>query len=97
MTVKTLDSNQARNNWREMLDTVVVSGVDVVITRYNQPIAAVVSYEDYVAMANQLAEMRTERAKQRALAESRATFLASEQVLAREWESPEEDEAWTNL
>jgi hypothetical protein len=30
MEVKTLDSNQARNHWREMLDTVLKIDADVV-------------------------------------------------------------------
>jgi hypothetical protein len=28
---------------------------------------------------------------------SLATMIASEEVLARDWETPEEDEAWANL
>ena len=97
MTVKTLDSNHARNNWREMLDAVLASNVDVVITRYSQPVAAVVSYEDYLAVADELTKLRTKRARQRVIAESRATLLATERVLARDWESPEEDAAWATL
>lgn len=97
MDVKTLDSNQARNHWREMLDTVLVNNIDVVITRYNQPVAAIIAYEDYLAIAAELARLRAERVRRRALAESRATMYASESVLAREWDTPEEDEAWANL
>lgn len=97
MAVKMLDSNQARNHWREMLDAVLASNADVVITRYSQPVAAVVSYEDYLAVADELTRLRTSRARQRVIAESRATLLASERVLARGWESPEEDAAWATL
>ena len=97
MAAKTLDSNQARNHWREMLDTVLASNADVVITRYSQPVAAVVSYEDYLAVADELTRLRTRRARQRVIAEGRATMLASEQVLARDWETPEEDAAWATL
>lgn len=97
MDVKTLDSNQARNHWREMLDTVLVNHTDVVITRYNQPVAAVVAYEDYLAVVAELTHLRTERVRRKVLAESRATMLASESVLARDWETPEEDAAWATL
>ncbi len=97
MTIRTLDSNQARNKWREMLDAVLVSDVDVVITRYSRPMVTVVAYEDYLAVLDELTRRRTERARRRVAAESRATLLASERVLARDWESPEEDAAWATL
>jgi PHD/YefM family antitoxin component YafN of YafNO toxin-antitoxin module len=97
MTVKLLDSNQARNKWREMLDDVLLSNVDVVITRYNQPMVTVVAYADYLAVVDELTQFRAERARRRVLAESKATLLASEHVLARDWESPEEDAAWADL
>ncbi|MFN3333154.1 MAG: type II toxin-antitoxin system Phd/YefM family antitoxin [Caldilinea sp.] len=97
MDVKTLDSNQARNHWREMLDTVLVSNTDVVITRYNQPVAAIVAYEDYLAIVTELNRVRAERSRRKALAESRATMYASESMLAREWDTQEEDEAWAHL
>jgi prevent-host-death family protein len=38
MAVKTVDSKQARNNWREVLDTVMAQDIDVVVTRYNKPV-----------------------------------------------------------
>jgi prevent-host-death family protein len=97
MDVKTLDSNQARNHWREMLDIVLVNDTDVVITRYNQPVAAVVAYEDYLAVATELTRLRAERLQRKALAESKATMYASESVLAREWDTLKEDEAWASL
>lgn len=98
MAVQTLDSNQARNNWREMLDTVLIKEVDVVITRYNQPLVTVVAYEDYLAVQDELIRQRAERkARQRIHHEALATMIASERVLAREWDSPEEDEAWADL
>jgi prevent-host-death family protein len=98
MTVQTLDSNQARNNWREMLDTVLIKDVDVVITRYNKPLVTVLPYEDYLAVQKELDKRRAERkARKRIEGEALATMIASERVLAREWDSPEEDEAWADL
>ena len=98
MTTKTLDSNQARNHWREMLDAVLTQGTDVVITRYNRPVVTVVAYADYLAIGDALKKWRAER-RARHLAEDEplATMLASERVLAREWNTPDEDEAWADL
>lgn len=98
MTIQVLESNQARNNWREMLDTVLINDVDVVITRYNKPLVTVVAYEDYLAIQEELIRRRAIRkARRRLKSEALATMIASEQVLAREWDSPEEDEAWADL
>ncbi|MCA9994239.1 MAG: type II toxin-antitoxin system Phd/YefM family antitoxin [Anaerolineales bacterium] len=98
MSIKTLDSNQARNHWREMLDTVLSSGTDVVITRYNKPIVSMVAYEDYLAVQEELQRHRAERqAIRRLKTESLATMIASERILAREWDTPEEDAAWADL
>ena len=98
MTVKTLDSNQARNNWREMLDSVLTNETDVVITRYNKPIVTVLAYEDYLTIQDELQRLRVQRQMKRQLtAESLATMIATEQVLAQEWNTPEEDEAWADL
>jgi PHD/YefM family antitoxin component YafN of YafNO toxin-antitoxin module len=98
MAVKTLDSNQARNHWREMLDTVLKNDADVVITRYDQPVAALLAYEDYLAVHDELIKRRASRkARAKVERETLATMLASERMLAREWNSPAEDEAWANL
>jgi prevent-host-death family protein len=95
MTTKTVDSNQARNNWREMLDTVASRQMDVVITRYNKPVATMLNYEDYLAVRDELVRQRARRQAYRQLRdEATATMYASERVLAREWATPEEDEAW---
>jgi len=98
MAVKTLDSSQARNHWREMLDTVLKNEADVVITRYDQPLVAVLAYEDYLAVHAELIKQRAARkARGQVERETLATLLASERVLAREWNSPAEDEAWASL
>jgi len=98
MTVTMLDSNQARNKWREMLDRVLINNTDVVITRYNKPVVTVVAYEDYLIIRDELTKRRAEReASNRINKSTFATMVASEQVLAREWNTPEEDEAWANL
>jgi len=98
MTIRIIDSNQARNNWREMLDTVTARQVDVVITRYNKPVVTMLDYEDYLAVRDELARQRALRKANRQLREEAATTMyASERILAREWDTPEEDEAWRDL
>ena len=98
MEMKTIDSNQARNNWREMLDMVKNKDIDVVITRYNHPVVTMLDYEDYLGIRDELARQRRERQKRKQLqGEAIATMLASERILARDWDTPEEDEAWQDL
>lgn len=98
MITKTLDSKGARNNWREMLDLVAIRHTEVVITRYNKPVAAVVPYDDYLAVRSALLKHRAaRRSRQHTEDEALATMLASESVLAREWDTPEEDAAWADL
>lgn len=98
MTVETFDSNEARAHWRNLLDLAQTQDTDVVITRYNKPVVAMVSYDDYVSVQEELNRQRRIRRAQRRLdAEARATMFATEQVLAREWDTPEEDEAWKDL
>lgn len=97
MTIRTFDSHQARNNWRELLDAALVQGTDVVITRYNKPMVTMLAYDDYLAVQQMLTQRRAERLRQQLSAESIATMIASESVLAREWNTPEEDAAWADL
>jgi prevent-host-death family protein len=98
MGIKTVDSNEARNNWRAMLDMALSQEVDVVITRYNKPVVTILDYEDYLSIREELAKKRALRQTERRFKEEAlATMLASERVLAREWDTPEEDEAWQDL
>ena len=61
MPTKMFASNVARDNWREMLDTAMASDADVVITRYGKPVVALVSYEDFLAVQDALADIQMER------------------------------------
>lgn len=60
MNVGTMDSNSARAKWRDLLDT-ATAGEDVVITRYGKPVTAMISYEDYVALLDELDDLRSAR------------------------------------
>jgi prevent-host-death family protein len=91
MSVKTLESRAARENWRDLLDTAMAGQADVIITRYGKPVTAMIRYEDYVAVQEELVKLRTQQS------EAYQTMLASESTLSREWDSPKEDEAWAGL
>lgn len=60
MMHRMMDSNEARLHWRDVLDA-GAKGVDVVITRYNKPVSVVIDYEDYVALAEHLDDLRAAR------------------------------------
>lgn len=70
MTVKTLKSDAARNHWRDLLDE-VAAGADVVIERYNKPVAALIRYEDYLALQEELDDLRAAQRAREALEEWR--------------------------
>jgi hypothetical protein len=55
-------------------------------------------YEDYLSIREELTRQRIERQAQRQYQEEAlTTMLASERILAREWDTPEEDAAWQDL
>jgi len=56
----TMDSNEARLHWRDVLDA-GAKGLDVVITRYNKPVSVVIDYADYTALLEQLEDLRAGR------------------------------------
>lgn len=91
MTVKQLKSRVVREKWRQVLDMTTTGESDVVITRHGKPVTAMIRYEDYVALQDILVRLR---ARQR---ESFTTMVASEKILDREWDTPEEDAAWADL
>jgi PHD/YefM family antitoxin component YafN of YafNO toxin-antitoxin module len=61
MPVKVLDSNKARTRWRDILDMVGSGREDVVVLRYREPTVAVIAYGDYVALREQLDDLRAAR------------------------------------
>jgi prevent-host-death family protein len=91
MLVKTFETLTAREKRSELLDEAANGGADIVITRDGQPVAAMIRYKDYAALYDELLRLRQRKF------EVYQTMLASEPVLRREWNSPDEDEAWANL
>ena len=64
MTLHVMKSREARSNWRQVLDSVLV-GEDVLIERNGQPVAVLIPVEDYDRIR---AELEDRRASQRAAA-----------------------------
>jgi prevent-host-death family protein len=60
-------SQRACRNWRELLDLIAAGKVAVVVNRRGQPAAAVIAYADYVAIQEELEELRSARRGQAAL------------------------------
>jgi PHD/YefM family antitoxin component YafN of YafNO toxin-antitoxin module len=59
-----MKSDDVRVGWRDVIDN-VIAGTDVLVERYNKPVAAVIRYEDYMALREELEELRaTQRAKE---------------------------------
>lgn len=67
MDVTTWDSRHARENWRDLLDTAAAGKADIIITRHGKPAAALIDYADYVALQEELDELRSARQAQAAL------------------------------
>ena len=59
MTVRFMSSEQARTQWRTLLDLAGQGDVDVVIERHGKATATVISYELYQAMQGVLATLRS--------------------------------------
>jgi prevent-host-death family protein len=71
MIVQTLKSDEARNRWRDMLD-IVDAGGEVVIQRYNKPVAVLISYELFEELQEEIDERKAAKRVQAAVDEWRA-------------------------
>jgi prevent-host-death family protein len=65
MTVSVFGSREARANWRILLDKALAGDGDVIIERSGRPVAAVISYADYLALAEELDDLRAARRAQK--------------------------------
>jgi prevent-host-death family protein len=61
MPVTTVGSREARQKWRDLLDAAHLGSADIVIERNGKPIAALIPYEDYLALAEALDDLRAAR------------------------------------
>jgi prevent-host-death family protein len=60
MALRTMSSEQARTEWRTLLDLASKGDVDIVIERHGKKTAAVISYEMYQALRPIMTEIRTD-------------------------------------
>jgi prevent-host-death family protein len=80
MAARIMKSDAVRMGWRDVLDD-VADGDDILVERYNKPVAALIAYEDYIALQDELDDLRSARRAQAALEAWR-----KDPSLARPWE-----------
>lgn len=62
MTVTTtIGSREARQKWRDLLDAAYTGTTDTIIERNGKPVAALIPYEDYLALEEVLEDLRAAR------------------------------------
>ena len=61
MSIETLDSNTARTRWRDILDSASAGDIDFVVERYGKPMVAVISFQDFEALQDELDDLRAAR------------------------------------
>jgi prevent-host-death family protein len=61
MPVQVMKSEDARTQWRNLLDTASAGDTDIVIERHGKPTAAVVNYEQYIEAQAIIEEIRAIR------------------------------------
>lgn len=72
MAARTMSSDEARSNWRRLLEGALVGDSDTIIERYGQPIGALIPFDDYIAVLETLEDLRLARQALPALEEWRA-------------------------
>lgn len=85
LQAKVMGSEEARREWRTVLDT-VLAGEDVVVERYSRPAVAVIAYDDYAAILHELEEIRATRRME----QLRAAWQQGK-IKALPWDSSEEN------
>lgn len=58
MDVTIVGSREARARWRDLLDAARSGTADIVIERGGHPVAALIPYADYQALADELEDLR---------------------------------------
>ena len=67
--VATLESNEARTRWGELMAVTAGGATDVVITQAGEPVLAIIDYADYVAIVDALEDARLARRAAEVLAD----------------------------
>ena len=61
MSRSVVSSREARARWQDLLDIVGGGKEEIIITRNKKPIVALVAFEDYEALREQLEDLRSAR------------------------------------
>jgi len=61
LAIKEVNSREARQQWRALLDTVMTGESDVAILRYGKAVAVLIPAQDYSALVEELEELRMTR------------------------------------
>ena len=61
MDTQVLTANEARTKWRDVVDRVSAGQADIVVQRYGKPMVAVIPYADFVALQEELDDLRAGR------------------------------------
>jgi len=69
MPLQALNANEARTRWRDIVDAAHAGQMDTLIERYGKPMAVLIPYEDYLALEEELEELRAARRAEAAYAE----------------------------
>ncbi|MCJ7566829.1 MAG: type II toxin-antitoxin system prevent-host-death family antitoxin [Anaerolineales bacterium] len=59
--IREVSSRDAREKWRDILDSIMKGDGDVAISRYGKPIAVLIPAKDYREIAEELDELRLAR------------------------------------
>ncbi len=80
MPARTMSSDEARSNWRRLLESALIGDSDTIIERYGQPVGALIPFADYIAVLEALEDVRLARQAMPALEE-----WQSDPSTARPW------------
>ena len=79
--VATLESNEVRGRWSELVAATASGETDVVITQQGEPVLAIIDYVDYLAIVEALEDARLARR-----ADAVMEDLEAGRTTARPWE-----------
>lgn len=61
MTIQVFDSNKARTQWRDILDKAQAGDTTVVVERYGKPVVALIPYELFEALRDEIDDLQAAR------------------------------------
>lgn len=61
MSMQTVGADRARVQWRTIMDQVAYDGDEVVVEQYGKPLAAIVPFDDFVALQAFVNDLQTAR------------------------------------